>query len=733
MSTTLHSFIDIFDTAFRDGNDTVQLKKIVIPIIQRDYAQGRLDPEVNRVRKRFLEALYRAVTEQPIVLDFVYGDIDTDGVMTPLDGQQRLTTLFLLHWYAAKKDTVSPEECKCLKNFSYETRYSARYFCTELVDFTPSFDTKISDEIINQAWFPLDWKKDPTINSMLVMIDAINDMFGNVEGLWEKLKGQAITFYFLPIKDMGLTDELYIKMNSRGKPLTMFEHFKAELERELRQIDVKTAERIISKVDLQWTDLLWEYRDGGSSAEEANITDDEFLRYFKFICDVICYQHGESPQGRSNDEFDLLQAYFSAQNPEAIKNIEMLESYFDCWIGINDYKNPSEFLESFMSKVHEEKKIRVDNRYRIDIFKDCLHFNSDRAGKNRQFPLNRFVLLFAIICYLRNRDTVSEKEFVRRIRIVNNLLQNSEDEVSDRIDRNRIPAILAETEAIILRGEIDESVENSYSVNQLEEEGLKIEYLASHPEMDEILFKLEDHPMLNGQISIVGLDNLQYVDRFEELFKCKWDNIDCALMAIGDYGQLERNKWRYQYGSKGIALAWQELFHKSANVGFENTSKILVELLSLNETIDDETLKTIASEYIKKCEEQSEFPWRYYYIKYPEFRPGSYGKLSNLHASATPYLFSVLQTRSQWSPNTYMPFLKVVENMAEGIHLDRDSYGQKLVCGDQYIVCMNSSYELRKTEDDSDIDSLAIQQNEEGIDIQDRIIKLKEYISGLWM
>ena len=733
MSTTLHSFIDIFDTAFRDGNDTVQLKKIVIPIIQRDYAQGRLDPEVNRVRKRFLEALYRAVTEQPIVLDFVYGDIDTDGVMTPLDGQQRLTTLFLLHWYAAKKDTVSPEECKCLKNFSYETRYSARYFCTELVDFTPSFDTKISDEIINQAWFPLDWKKDPTINSMLVMIDAINDMFGNVEGLWEKLKGQAITFYFLPIKDMGLTDELYIKMNSRGKPLTMFEHFKAELERELRQIDVKTAERIISKVDLQWTDLLWEYRDGGSSAEEANITDDEFLRYFKFICDVICYQHGESPQGRSNDEFDLLQAYFSAQNPEAIKNIEMLESYFDCWIGINDYKNPSVFLESFMSKVHEEKKIRVDNRYRIDIFKDCLHFNSDRAGKNRLFPLNRFVLLFAIICYLRNRDTVSEKEFARRIRIVNNLLQNSEDEVSDRIDRNRIPAILAETEAIILRGEIDESVENSYSVNQLEEEGQKIEYLANHPEMDEILFKLEDHPMLNGQISIVGLDNLQYADRFEELFKCKWDNIDCALMAIGDYGQLERNKWRYQYGSKGIALAWQELFHKSANVGFENTSKILVELLSLHETIDDETLKMIASEYIRECEEQAVYPWRYYYIKYPEFRPGSYGKLSNMHPEENPYLFSVLQTRSQWSPNTYMPFLKVVENMAEGIHLDRDSYGQKLVCGDQYIVCMNSSYELRKTEDDSDIDSLAIQQNEEGIDTEDRIIKLKEYISALWM
>ena len=40
---------------------------------------------------------------------------------------------------------------------------------------------------------------------------------------------------------MGLTDELYIKMNSRGKQLTQFEHFKAELERELKSIDEETA------------------------------------------------------------------------------------------------------------------------------------------------------------------------------------------------------------------------------------------------------------------------------------------------------------------------------------------------------------------------------------------------------------------------------------------------------------------------------------------------------------
>jgi len=92
MSTTLHSFIDIFDSYFGKGEDRIQLKKIAIPIIQRDYAQGRENDDVNRVRQRFLESLNTAVTEKPITLDFVYGDIDIDGVMTPLDGQQRLTS-----------------------------------------------------------------------------------------------------------------------------------------------------------------------------------------------------------------------------------------------------------------------------------------------------------------------------------------------------------------------------------------------------------------------------------------------------------------------------------------------------------------------------------------------------------------------------------------------------------------------------------------------------------------
>lgn len=730
MSTTLHSFIDIFETEITDGDTSVQLNKIAIPLIQRDYAQGRIDNDVNRVRSRFLDSLYKAITEEPITLDFVYGDIDEKGTMTPLDGQQRLTTLFLLHWYAAKKENISKDKYAFLSKFSYETRYSARYFCAELVKFTPSFEFELSSDIMNQAWFPFDWKNDPTISSMLVMLDAIDERFKDVPDIWNRLENKAITFYFLPIKDMGLTDELYIKMNSRGKPLTLFEHFKAELEREIRTLDEKTgqnvANRIIEKIDKAWTDLLWNYRNSGAGDTEDNIIDDEFLRYFKFVCDIICYRNGKSPQGYSSDVFDLIRLYFSAEDESTSANITTLESFFDCWCNINGYSNPTEFLESFMSYTHEPGKIIVDSRYKVDIFEDCIHSYADKTGRTRQFPLNRIVLLYAITVYLQHQNDVEYANFVRRIRIVNNLIQNSEDEVSDRLDRNRIPAIIQAVDAIILTGAIDDSIENNFNVNQIQEEKEKAEFLANNPARADEVFELEDHNMLKGQIGIVGLDNLASSSRFASLFTCSWDKIDCALMTIGNYGQQERNKRRYQFASKSLQLAWDELFHKSANAGFENTKEILAKLLATNQSFNDSKLDAIISAFTAQCENDSVYPWTYYYVKYPVFRPGSYGKMSNDDVANKPYMYSVMQTKTQWSQNTYMPYLKE----ADDAHLSRDEFGQYLVYKYVYIACENDSYGVYKIEDDSLIDTIFISQNKQGIDTEDRIIILKKYIDS---
>jgi len=272
MNTREYTFQSLFGSTFEFDGNSITLSKIEIPIIQRDYAQGRKNDDVKRIRERFLDALFQSILENKhITLDFVYGDVSKDGVLTPLDGQQRLTTLFLLHWYIAKKEDVILKDYDFLNSFSYATRFSSRDFCQELVKYSPDFNAEaLSVAIKDQSWYPYEWKNDPTIQSMMVMIDAIHRKFDNHSDLWESLViNKNISFYFLPLAEMGLTDDLYIKMNSRGKPLTPFEHFKAEFEEIIKHVSEELSKEINHKFDIDWTDMLFPFRG------DNNIIDDE--------------------------------------------------------------------------------------------------------------------------------------------------------------------------------------------------------------------------------------------------------------------------------------------------------------------------------------------------------------------------------------------------------------------------------------------------------------------------
>ena len=94
-------------------------------------------------------------------------------------------------------------------------------------------ERRISRLIEDASWFLRSWKLDPTIQAMLQMLDAIDRKFWDKEeylALLMNVESPIITMLYLDLKEFKLTDDLYIKMNARGKQLTPFENFKAQYE-----------------------------------------------------------------------------------------------------------------------------------------------------------------------------------------------------------------------------------------------------------------------------------------------------------------------------------------------------------------------------------------------------------------------------------------------------------------------------------------------------------------------
>ncbi|WP_439892504.1 GmrSD restriction endonuclease domain-containing protein [Ralstonia sp. 25C] len=290
--------------------------EVCIPILQRDYAQGRAAEA--EVRAAFLQALRDALDKPeddhslPLDLDFVYGSLDSRGSFAPLDGQQRLTTLLLLHWYLAAKDGYVPDFMRRESpargaRFTYAVRPSSREFFDALLDWQPEQrrNTKLSADIADQPWFFRSWTMDPTIQSALTMLDEIDARFADAKGLYERLTSRdrpAITFQLLDLQDFGLSDDLYIKMNARGKPLTSFETFKARLEHhvdsvvpdarfEMHDRQVGASEYISHRIDTAWADVLWHYRD-----RQTALFDDRFMNLVRAVVMVT-----RRPDERSHD------------------------------------------------------------------------------------------------------------------------------------------------------------------------------------------------------------------------------------------------------------------------------------------------------------------------------------------------------------------------------------------------------------------------------------------------
>ena len=616
--------------------------KIEIPIIQRDYAQGRNVDKIPEIRKDFLKSLYNAIMDENISLDFdfVYGSVEESiemKKMIPLDGQQRLTTLFLLHWYLASKEGKADEIKNILSRFSYETRISSRNFCLSLVEKGIDFkdinmeddDFKLSDLIIDAHWFYMSWEKDPTIKSMLVMLDDIHQEFKNTEDSFDKLKldiefNPPVTFRFLELQNFGLTDNLYIKMNARGKALTDFENFKAKFSQIIGEYYPEKLLDYSKKIDNSWTDIFWEYKE-----DKTNTIDNPFMRYMYFITEMLYvmsiddlpttnpFVYGDNSVPKIN--YELIKAVYSKR-----ENIEFFIDSLDFWTGI--LIGPDDFMEKvFANKYTQGKLVIFDGN--SNLWSRCLMGDA--------FGIAEKILLFSLIkrCITLNEHSVTS-DLVDYLRVVRNLLMRVRQGINTKYISNLrfeymkrqlrdICNLFIQNRSVYEILTEEDFTMSGFAKDAWESEVEKGKMITDNPSLKETINKLEDNPVLRG-----------YIDNLIELVKENptldlnshitsiWENesplIIKALLTVGDYsvtiGYSALGARKY-FGNDG---EWNLILTRTSNES-DRIKKILKlfinKYISTPGTQGKERLEKMIDEHLKNPSKD----WRFYFMKYGTF------------------------------------------------------------------------------------------------------------------
>ena len=492
-----------------------QLSGISIPMLQRDYAQGRTQEA--HTLERFLDSVFKSLSEdKPMELDFVYGSIekfDERYLFIPLDGQQRLTLLFLLYWCIGNWE-LEEEKMQILQNllgnFSYATRASAKDFCKQLSGLRIDADAQPSVFIREQSWYYELFQQDPTVRSMLVVIDAIYHRYCKLANeVYSRLDN--IGFYILPLGNFGLTDELYIKMNARGKQLTGFENFKVDLinwmqdkDNPLKEVygerikfngrEMQYHTALSIKLDNNWTKLFWNY--AKENKDRELIIDDDYIRFWN----RYLLHYFFALDQRRVDSIELEQAFKDWYYSESKFRYKSFDNYKNLFLGDRQLLSKAESVLDQLSQYHKEingslapswNKSFEWRLFNQDIsqIQRIIHFASTRFLESAHYDQVLFQRWMRIVWNITiDPDNRSVSAMIRVIRLIDKLAAKG----------NSIYEYLASEDSIGLVGAGSSVIES-----QLSEERIKAALIISDLQWESVIIEAESHPLFSGSIGFL--------------------------------------------------------------------------------------------------------------------------------------------------------------------------------------------------------------------------------------
>ena len=406
------------------------IERIEIPIIQRDYAQGRKGLYIKIKRELFLDEIFSVICdseENDLKLYYIYGKID-GTTFIPIDGQQRLTTLYLLAYYLSSREN-------CFKNFlnlpelTYRTRFSAKNFTAELrknpLDYTNDSAQKPSEKIKQSGWFFSEYESDPTVMAILTMLDSIHNKY---EAIKESKKSCLLGCLFGNLKRIKFevfsldgnisTDDLYIKMNARGRALSNFDNFNSMID----EIESSKEGKKFSDKSKEWENTFFKFYEGEKDKSGSDNIGSRALSELIRIILTTEYIKVFLPNNKENEDKEykakkeILRSLLNADNAEN-KYDEIPPSEYRKWLSLDKNLGIIDYLKKSLDVLSKNKE-------------KILEGGLPQFGELKNSKYKQKIILFAKISFKvkleeNNISDENDRLFKDWLRVISNLIENT--------------------------------------------------------------------------------------------------------------------------------------------------------------------------------------------------------------------------------------------------------------------------------------------------------------------
>lgn len=259
---------------------------IVIPDLQRDYcwAETIVAREDNpSLVQCYVDDLIKSSISPSteMKMGLLYGYEYPRNSVQLCDGQQRLTTLFLvcgaccqiLKLSANKFNSFLIKQAESIlsvngaSRLQYGVRDSTLSFLNNLVE-SGSFCSNVN----NLEWFSGEYAKDPSVRNIVLALNQIVAKVNNstTAKLLLTFILHKITFLYFDMQSREYSEEQYVILNTTGKLLTPTEHIKPKLLGLLAD-DINLLEKYSEKWE-GWEQFIWDHR-----LPDDNFTVDEWF------------------------------------------------------------------------------------------------------------------------------------------------------------------------------------------------------------------------------------------------------------------------------------------------------------------------------------------------------------------------------------------------------------------------------------------------------------------------